>query len=574
MGVVAILVPIGAVLGADEADEPSQPASQQVNEADQDESGAETSAPIGEADQDESGAEASAPIGTRQNPYPIGEAGTFAVKALGDANHSVWSLVVDEPGTDITDAIASENMFNPSPDEGSLYFGVSVSLTLVEAGKEPLDTFWNIDFEAMGKSSMSLSDMGFFGCGVVPNGFDQNQQVFIGGTLSGVLCFEVSEKDFEAGVMLTVDERDRIFLDAGPSQISTGAEEVIEPSSTEADPAAPDDVTPSTSMPATPEESSDEGAGAAPGGPGSFSYESRFGGYVWDGTILGYTLESANSLSDDDVQKCASVVGTISPSVVEDYGLTDGGSNPEFSLLVDGRIVESSFFGCGNMSARDAGYGTLLFEQMTAGSEFPFFVSFELPGELSEPNGVEVIVGDTDGDSYQRIKAVQLDTIPPGAFAGQPLPPDAVQPAGTVVSHYDSDSQWEVLIDGVVVLDAVGRRDGGSCVIVLGTMTPTDTGGALVADGSDTPSVSVVVGGLSRSSGFAGCQDDAAEEVGYGDPDDADVAAGTTYHFFDATYLPASVNADVEAVSIGSAMFDDITLVDAPLLDSIPEVQR
>jgi hypothetical protein len=83
-----------------------------------------------------------------------------------------------------------------------------------------------------------------------------------------------------------------------------------------------------------------------------------------------------------------------------------------------------------------------------------------------------------------------------------------------------------------------------------------------------------VAGGLSRSSGFASCRDDAAEDAGYEDPDDADVAAGTTYHFYDTIYLPASVNADVEAVSIGLPIFEDITLVEAPLLDSIPAVQR
>jgi hypothetical protein len=148
-----------------------------------------------------------------------------------------------------------------------------------------------------------------------------------------------------------------------------------------------------------------------------------------------------------------------------------------------------------------------------------------------------------------------------------------VQPAGTVVSHYDSEGDWEVLVEGVIALDAVGRRGGGSCVIVVGTMTPTDTRGALVADGSSAPIVSIVVGGRSRSSDFGGCQDDAAELVGYGDPDDADVAAGTSYHFYDATYLPPSVDADVEAVSIGLAMFDDITLVEAPVLSSIPEAQ-
>jgi len=556
-GGVILLGAVGAAFGEEQSERSTEPAAQGV----------------GSTEKEAAGTSPSDELGTRQNPHPIGETGVFTVRALGDADYSVWSLVVDEPGTDITQLVASENMFNPSPDDGSLFFGVPVSLTLVEAGKEPLDTFWNIDFGAMGKSSMSLSDIGFFGCGVVPNSFDRNQQVFIGGTLTGVLCFEVSEADFEAGVMLTVDERDRVFLDAGPSDISAVSQDTLDSSDASDGSGAPSDESARTSTPEAAENSPNHDAGAEVGAAGSFSSESRFGGYTWNGVILGYVLDSANSLSDDDVQACVSVVGTISPTIAEEHGLTSGGSTPEFSLLVDGLLVESSMFGCDNDRARDAGYSTLFLEQMTAGSEFPFFASFELPNGLTEPDGVEVIVGDPDSNSYQRIDAAQLDALPQGEFVGAPLPLDAVRPAGTVVSHYDSDSQWEVIVDGVVVLDAVGRKGGGSCVIVLGTMTPTDTGGALVADGSDTPLVGIVVDGLSRGSDFFSCQDAAAEEAGYGDPDDADVAVGTPYHFYDVTYLPASVSVDVEAVSIGLAMFDDITLVGAPLLDSIPVVQ-
>jgi hypothetical protein len=550
VGVVVLLASLGAIAGAGETEEAASRS---------------TSPDVGEPDDASISSEAR---GTLSNPFPIGDAATFTVRAIGDADYSVWSLVVDEPGTDITQLVVSENVFNPAPDEGSLFFGVPVSLTLVDAGKEPLDTFWNIDFEAVGKASKSVSDVGFFGCGVVPGGFDRNQQVFIGGTLSGVMCFEVSREDFEAGVVLTVDERDRVFLDAGPAEGSNTSDELADADDSEANASGSDDTSRSPSAPedaqSPPETEAD---------PGSFRSESRFGSYVWKGTILGYTIESANSLSDDDVVACVNVFGNVSPEVAEDYGLTSGGSTPELSLLVDGLLVESSIFGCDNELVTDAGYSTLFLEQMTAGSQFPFFESFELPGGLAEPSAVEVIVGDTDSNDYQRIKAAQFDTVPAGSFVGAPLPLDSVQPAGTVISHYDSESDWDVLVEGVVVLDAVGRRGGGSCIIVVGTMTPTDTRGALVTDGSSTPSVSIVVGGRSRSSDFGGCQDDAAEQAGYGDPDDADVAAGTNYHFYDATYLPPSVAADVEAVSIGLAMFDDVMLVEAPVLSSIPGAQ-
>ena len=130
---VILLGVVGAVVGEDKAEQVNKPSSQSANSSGPEEAEPD---PVNLSGPEEAEPDPATPLGTLENPYPIGQAATFTVRAFGDADHSVWSLVVDEPGTDITESIASENMFNPSPDEGSLQFGVPVSLTLIEAGKE------------------------------------------------------------------------------------------------------------------------------------------------------------------------------------------------------------------------------------------------------------------------------------------------------------------------------------------------------------------------------------------------------------------------------------------------------
>lgn len=43
------------------------------------------------------------------------------------------------------------------------------------------------------------------------------KEVFVGGSISGMICYSVTEADASAGVLLTIDaiEGDRIFLATG-----------------------------------------------------------------------------------------------------------------------------------------------------------------------------------------------------------------------------------------------------------------------------------------------------------------------------------------------------------------------
>ncbi len=155
-------------------------------------------------------------MGSRDNPYAIGQALTVTLDTFGDADGSVWTLIVDGPGSDITRAVEDENQFNDPPPADSIFYGVPVTLTLESADKEPLSPLGNLRLEFFGPSTLGIIGglSSPFGCGVAPGELDRFKEVFAGGAISGVVCFPVTNADAAAGVLLTLDsnEGDRIFI--------------------------------------------------------------------------------------------------------------------------------------------------------------------------------------------------------------------------------------------------------------------------------------------------------------------------------------------------------------------------
>lgn len=153
--------------------------------------------------------------GTRDNPIPVGQPFTFTVEGFGDGDGATWTLVVDGPGADYTPAVLAENQFNDPPSPGSLFYAVPVTITLDAAGKEPLSTFANIEFEFYGPSTLAIIGLDLnASCGVTPGEFDPFKEVFVGGSVAGMICFNVQQADADAGLLLTLDSSDggRLFF--------------------------------------------------------------------------------------------------------------------------------------------------------------------------------------------------------------------------------------------------------------------------------------------------------------------------------------------------------------------------
>jgi hypothetical protein len=156
-----------------------------------------------------------ASVGSRDNPVPLGQPANFTMDTFGDADNSEWSITVDAPGSDITQAVLEENQFNEQPDPGTLFYGFPVTFTLNSANKEPLSIFFNLTPAFYGPDSLSIIGDGFDeGCGVTPFEFDILKEVFVGGSISGTVCYQVTEADAAGGILLTTDEieGDRLFM--------------------------------------------------------------------------------------------------------------------------------------------------------------------------------------------------------------------------------------------------------------------------------------------------------------------------------------------------------------------------
>ncbi len=120
------------------------------------------------------GAAASKP---RLDPTPLGTAVEVG---------SGWSVRIDGPVRDITDAILAENSFNEPPPEGFRFVGVDATYSY--SGSEGASAF-DVTMKGVGDANVEVG----WECGVVPGEMDRFADVFSGGQLSGTLCFVVRE---------------------------------------------------------------------------------------------------------------------------------------------------------------------------------------------------------------------------------------------------------------------------------------------------------------------------------------------------------------------------------------------
>lgn len=147
------------------------------------------------------------------NPVSVGEGFVFKVSTFGDADGSVWEATVTGPGRDITDEVMKENMFNDPPGEGNIFYGIPFRLTLREASKEPLAALFNISWDLFGPAGLKIYSGLTTYCGVTPDSLDSMTEVFVGGSVEGLLCFSIAQPDADAGPMVSTDQNKvRLYL--------------------------------------------------------------------------------------------------------------------------------------------------------------------------------------------------------------------------------------------------------------------------------------------------------------------------------------------------------------------------
>lgn len=141
---------------------------------------------------------------------------TFRV--TGDANGSVWNVVVSEP-YDVTELVVASSDYNEAPPEGVRFVGFDLEMTLASSPIEPLSTGAIVEWEILAGLATQAYSPGSIAeapsCGTVPNEFNNFAPAFVGGTLSGLVCIPtmLSEDISETvvGIVLQVGDERVVF---------------------------------------------------------------------------------------------------------------------------------------------------------------------------------------------------------------------------------------------------------------------------------------------------------------------------------------------------------------------------
>lgn len=130
----------------------------------------------------------------------------------------------------------------------------------------------------------------------------------------------------------------------------------------------------------------------------------------WDGFVAAL-VEVDRSQFNDDPGRCLAVLGTLTPTSIEDGTVTNSFDTPDISLVVDGRLVRAETSECDTDGLESAGYGWILDAEVTVDTSYDFYTAFFLAGEEpAEPESV-VVGSASSGDALYYEPQVS-ETIP------------------------------------------------------------------------------------------------------------------------------------------------------------------
>jgi hypothetical protein len=304
---------------------------------------------------------------------------------------------------------------------------------------------------------------------------------------------------------------------------------------------------------------------------GTFTYTTDFYDTDWAGQLYGLVEIPLESYSDA-VGTCFAVVGVMSPSRIGEGSISEGYTAPSLGLVVDGVLVDDGF-DCDTDPVSEVGYGPLYDARVTVGTDFAFFAAFLVEGDpASTPTAL--LLGDSDGGDIVYFTADILSSTPipevrTGAGAGDVE--GLVDARFSYRGEFD-DVTWDAQLFGIVDGEKENYVDEpGSCLILVGQLTPTAIDGGQLSDGFDTPDMTLLANGV-QIEDENDCDSEAIEASGYGRLYDAEVTVGTTYPFFAEYFIPDGATAESVIVGDptqdGGARFYSVDLIDAaPLVD-------
>lgn len=302
-----------------------------------------------------------------------------------------------------------------------------------------------------------------------------------------------------------------------------------------------------------------------------FSYNGQFDDTTWDVQLFGVVAGEKDGFVDE-AGSCLILVGTLTPTQIDEGQLSDGFDSPDFVTVANGLQIEDES-DCEVDALELAGYGKLWDAEVTLGTVYPFYVDFFIPeGATAE----SIIAGDPTEDGGAKFFAV--DVIPaapaPDRSASLGTLPEGITPltgAGFTYTDSFSETSWEASIGGLVATEVSNFADvPGRCFAVVGVITPTAIGEGAVTDGFDTPDLGLIAGGQAMPWNSFNCEDESLQAVGYQDLTDAEIAVGTLYPYFVQFFVPGDESVSLDSVFVGDSSEDGALYYDAAVLDTIP----
>jgi hypothetical protein len=175
-----------------------------------------------------------APSGSRDNPFPLG-----TVFQVGD-----WSVSVNSVDLDAWPEVSEENQFNDPPAAGRQFvmFNAATTYDGTDTGNPSFDLSWAIVGSLGNTFGSSMDDY----CGVIPDGLDDQGELFPGATADGNVCVSADSDQLDGATIQVeqffADEPLYVALEEG-----VGSPPVGTPPSTIGVPATPDPGAPTGS---------------------------------------------------------------------------------------------------------------------------------------------------------------------------------------------------------------------------------------------------------------------------------------------------------------------------------------
>lgn len=205
--------------------EEAEPTAEPSTAADQDDT--ETTDEVSVSDESSSPASSAdpAPLST-SGPYAFDETVALDIESFGPVENATWNVAVSAP-RDITAEVLNFNDFNDAPPDGVIFYGFDVDLTLAAADAEPVGGGFGYAWKVIGGATNSVYDSssidGLYGCGSVPNEFNEFTEVFVSGSVTGTVCIPLPAEDAaHPGTSVALDRANRqpvtFSADGGPGE--------------------------------------------------------------------------------------------------------------------------------------------------------------------------------------------------------------------------------------------------------------------------------------------------------------------------------------------------------------------